>query len=665
MVTSPTRETLWKSKMELAPLPGAGEGGGLVMATSPTREPLWKSQLELAHLPGGRLGRDSSLLSTYRSSPLGSIPAVRPTTAHSRMIAADAMNAALGAGTAQSVESSHNTAETIRQWADAGTPRKSSDQGCSEYTPRMLGSTQLRKDPASARRTSQPEPARTAPQSAHHRVPQSAGRYRDPPPAEALRSSRQSPQSALRYNRERSQSNIEACPMECPVEGHTAHSSERLRHVTERLRPVLATSSKGVGITQYSASQFRVFGSNAMVAWTAVQLCEVLLGTSNKTLKAAALWGLGSLVCEVKDLQNLIGSGNSVMCQIMSDAFAEKDPALQSCAAFALACLARFNARLQLRVASDRDLVQIFAAVLQGSTRSAVLFANLQAVGNICYNNLRAQQEFAAAGALGTIDALCHAKNIRIGTTANRCRATFLQLLSRGPALRVAVSQQGPFNRSPSQASSACTEPSARASEPEMRFSRIRPPSASLDRASPQSPTSQRPVTSTGRMHSSTSPLRKPDRMRQVGVTTGLPATGPAEPGAGWVPVKPTSPRRQASQGSLVSPIQVSTGVSASSGTGTYSVYQPNYAPRPPAGGSLSSPIMNIRRMSVPSPRRPLSDTDSIVAITWSTATGGLERSPFEVDEEALTRIPTKPGIPDYFSQKVAPKDGFMRKKLF
>ena len=70
----------------------------------------------------------------------------------------------------------------------------------------------------------------------------------------------------------------------------------------------------------------------------AVQLCQVLSGTENKAFRAAALWGLGSLVCETTDLQNFIAGGAIIMEQIFSDAV-DADESLQSCAAYTLACL--------------------------------------------------------------------------------------------------------------------------------------------------------------------------------------------------------------------------------------------------------------------------------------------------------------------------------------
>ena len=246
---------------------------------------------------------------------------------------------------------------------------------------------------------------------------------------------------SARYNRERHQSIADACPIECPIQGHAGKPSDRVHHVSARLKTLLPAGRIVAG-TQYGVN-FRVFGTNAMVAWTAVQLCDVLSGLESTTLRAAASWGLGSLVCELPDLQNFIGGSLITMAQIFADAegAGHKDAALQSCAVFAVACLARFNTKLQLRAASNRALVLKIGAVLQESTSTAVLYANLQAVGNICYNNLRAQQQFALDGVLGTVDALCHARDTRIQRTACSCREAFvLLLLSRGPDLRVPVS---------------------------------------------------------------------------------------------------------------------------------------------------------------------------------------------------------------------------------
>ena len=390
-----------------------------------------------------------------------------------------------------------------------------------------------------------------------------------------------------------------AHPMQHPVEGHAGPACDRLKYVTDRLTPLLANENMermGLCRGKYSASKFRVFGANAMVAWTvricmceflcipfpshrpsvrcllknaltlrspylaqAVQLCQVLSGTENKAFRAAALWGLGSLVCETTDLQNFIAGGAIIMEQIFSDAV-DADESLQSCAAYTLACLSRHNRKLQDRIANDRDLIVKISSVLQESTSSNVIFANMQAVGNICCTNLRAQQLCAAEGILGTVDALTQARDGRIRTTASRCHATFVQLLARCPDVRMPAAdmQQGASkthldlgsagstwsSHGPSQ--SFTKKPSE---EPPNSPERLRPPSGNSGGSpagrlhkSPK-PARRRPQTSKGRLSTEGSPVQgRPIGQAMLIVTTKgveqqrMEKSSP-RPNTGWVSI--------------------------------------------------------------------------------------------------------------------------------
>jgi len=457
------------------------------------------------------------------------------------------------------------------------------------------------------------------------------------------------PQSA-RYKRERQQSIADACPMECPVQGHAGHPSDRVKHVSARLQPLLPAGGV-VGGTQYSAHQFRVFGANSMVAWTAVQLCDVVSGHDSTTLRAAAVWGLGSLVCELTDLQNFIG-GSMIAEQIFADAagVGHTDAALQSCAAFAVACLARFNTKLQLRAASKQDLVLKIGAILQESTSPAVLYSNLQAVGNICYNNLRAQQQFASDGILGTVDALCHARDTRIRNTACRCRDTFLLLLSRGPDSRVSISQQAPFDRRGSGASTATDASDAPTipSSPQDRREK-------LELVSPIR--ARRPTTALpGSRTHGISP--RPESAR---IVTCLPPSEQYGGGErGWIPVSPNwnpqSPQLR-SQGSLAEPLQIACTKSPNA-----CAKSPNEHQLRAAAPSSSSPIMNVRRMKTGSTRLQMCHKPGAdICVSWSTSPhteesavqSTIRKASFEQAEDALDRMtPLKTSMPDFFGPK-------------
>ena len=368
-----------------------------------------------------------------------------------------------------------------------------------------------------------------------------------------------------------------AHPMQHPVEGHAGPACDRLKYVTDRLTPLLANENMermGLCRGKYSASKFRVFGANAMVAWTvricmceflcipfpshrpsvrcllknaltlrspylaqAVQLCQVLSGTENKAFRAAALWGLGTLVCETTDLQNFIAGGAIIMEQIFSDAV-DADESLQSCAAYTLACLSRHNGKLQDRIVNDRDVVVKISSVLQESTSSNVIFANMQAVGNICCSNLRAQQLCAAEGILGTVDALTQARDGRIRTTAIRCHATFLQLLARYPEIRMpAADMQQAASKTPLDLGSAGSSWSPLGpSQPFTKKHSEEPPN-SPERLCPTpgsaggspagrlhttpKPARRRPQTSKGRLSTEGSPVqRRPIGQAMLIVTT-------------------------------------------------------------------------------------------------------------------------------------------------
>ena len=374
---------------------------------------------------------------------------------------------------------------------------------------------------------------------------------------EYVSSPKAGPHSAPRFG---AQGKSEDCPMECPVEGHTKQPEDRLKHVTSRLEPLLRGSAKSA---QENLPQFRVFGAHAALAWTAVQLCEVLSSSSSAVLRAGALWGLGSVLCELNDLQNFVGGDNTIMAQIFSDATSQdSSETLQSCAAYAVACLARFNKNMQDRAICERGVVLKFAEVLQESTNSAVLFTNLQAVGNICYNNVRAQQQFAADGVLSTVNALCHARDSRISQTACRCRATFLQLLARAPEVRVSISQQAPFD--PLGLSSSAPEDSDRCqSEPASpcggQPSRLASSYSLSKLASTSLLHRRRPETSKGRLNSNSStcsPLDDTQLSNTLQERHHAPAANTCVPSnrgkAGWLPVKqreiahgPSSPPRQ------------------------------------------------------------------------------------------------------------------------
>ena len=459
----------------------------------------------------------------------------------------------------------------------------------------------------------------------------------------AVQGALRAPLSA-RYNRERHQSIADACPIECPIQGHAGQPSDRVHHVSAHLKTLLPAGRIVAG-TQYSANKFRVFGANAMVAWTAVQLCDVLSGLESTTLRAAAAWGLGSLVCELPDLQNFIG-GSLIAQQIFADAegAGHKDATLQSCAVFAVACLARFNTNLQLRAASNRALVQKIGAVLQESTSTAVLYANLQAVGNICYNNLRAQQQFALDGVLGTVDALCQARDKRIQRTACSCREAFVLLLSRGPDLRLPVSIL-PFDRRASESwdvSDAPTIPS-----PHRR-------STSQHEIISHIP-ARRPTTALGggRMQGSSPRASRPDSARPLGMTS-LPSTEhDTSLERGWVPLK--SPATSSSwnaqsthmrpQGALAQPLQMS---------------QHSSKLKPPS--TSSSPIMNVRRIKTGSKVSPTCQHPGAgICVTWSTSPHAqdtpsqttIRKASFDQAEDALARVSIlKISIPDFLGPK-------------
>ena len=390
--------------------------------------------------------------------------------------------------------------------------------------------------------------------------------------------------------RDRAQGLPEASPMECPVEGHCKSPAERLKHVSSRLEPLLAGFSKA---SQDDVAQFRVFGANAMLACTAVQLCKVLSSSNDARLRAGALWGIGSALCELTDIQNFIGGDSTIMGQVFSAAITS-DAALQSCAAYAIACLARLNTKMQNRAIRERELVLKFAEVLQNSTNPAVLFSNLQAVGNICFNNLRAQQQFASDGVLSTVNALCHARDRRISQTACRCRATFLQLLAREPDARVTVSQQAPFDRSCHESTedsgrswSEVASPSGprpsrpSSSSPSLRFSLRSDLSLPLRR--------QRPDTSKGRLNSETASASKVEGRQPLPSST-LPAAGDSG-STGWVPVKHLNTCGLGIPG-RPTPYK--------GGGGSYSIYQSQ-----PFSAPTSIPSMSVRRIPTSGDKAP------------------------------------------------------------
>jgi hypothetical protein len=441
------------------------------------------------------------------------------------------------------------------------------------------------------------------------------------------------PRHPLPYKQEKEN---EACPMESPVLGHTGYASDRLKHVTERIHPLLNRGP--TASSQYAASQFRVFGSNATVAFTAVQLCEIFMGTDNQALRAAALWGLGALVCEVTDLQNFIGNGSIILSRIIADASGQggASPSLQSCAAFAIACLVRFNNRLQDRAISEPGLVQHVASVLQNSTNPGVIFSYLQAVGNLCYNNVRVQRFFAEAGVLSIVDALSHAKDTRIHKTASRCRETFLQLLARGPELRAVLSSSHcmPFDKSPKQ-----TSPSRPAN-----------PGAVLLPVSQESRPSARPTTACLQQSEVINGFirRRPATAINRTINTSM-----------LVPTKPTSPRKQPSTLQQVL-------------TGSYSMYQPrgftSNSVQTESPGSKLGPSLNVRRIPVSgsaSVTRPISDNDH----AWTTRKGASDDatpciSPLDTLNRSLPLNRSKIsdfGLPVAEGLRRKPTDSFMR----
>ena len=274
---------------------------------------------------------------------------------------------------------------------------------------------------------------------------------------------------------------------------------------------------------------------------------------------------------------------------------------------------------MQDRAICERGVVLKFAEVLQGSTNSAVLFTNLQAVGNICYNNVRAQQQFAADGVLSTVNALCHARDSRISQTACRCRATFWQLLARVPEVRMSISQQAPFDplglsssapdnsdRCPSEPASPC---GGQPSRPASSHSLSKLASTSLLHR-------RRPETSKGRLNSNSSPLEETqlsvytlqERQQAPAANTCVPSSRGK---AGWLPVK----QHEIAHGLSSPPRQL-----FPVGAGSYSMYQP---PPPMCGPSTFAPSMSVRRIPTGHPGLP---NRGGISVTWTTASSRPDR---------------------------------------
>jgi len=349
---------------------GTGDGGGLRETTC-----LWMQKLERA--PKGCRKKYLNLKSdsrTLSSSPLADIRSRVPDTSTPTLSSsplADILSPLLRPATARPVWS--------KETFVCGEEGDSATQ-FSRHAGHNSGSGERHElEPKRRRHSSQAEPSSNAGEivepaarrdDAPTRMLGAAQLRKEEPRGPPQQGFRRAPKGGLQYVRDLPNKETDNCPMECPMGGHRS-PADRLKHVTVRLKPLLA----GAGTTQYSAQQFSVFGHHAMVAWTAVQLCELLSGTNIPTPRAAAMWGLGSLVCEVVELQNFIAGGAIIISQIFSDACrppaeADKaDEALQSCAVYAIACLTRFNTRLQDRAIADRNLVQNFTAVLLGSTK--------------------------------------------------------------------------------------------------------------------------------------------------------------------------------------------------------------------------------------------------------------------------------------------------------
>ena len=266
------------------------------------------------------------------------------------------------------------------------------------------------------------------------------------------------------------------------------------------------------------------------------------------------------------------------------------------------------------------------------------------------YFQAGAQQNCAAEGVLSAVDSLCYSKDNTVRTTACRCRATFLQLLSRGPGVRVAVSPQRPFDPSLGHALSANTEPSSRTAESVVR---LRPPSAlnvlsqfSQDLSSPSSGGRRRPMTAHTKT-SSVSPLRSSHSTLQLSVSTfpehvsqlrhspaGRPDTT-ASALSGWLPGKHNCDRDR--DRDHTAPMTM--GVASASRYHLQPAVTP-YQPRPPTGVGSTSPIMHARRISSVSPVRALPEG----AINWTTVDSTsppASRSPaFGRVEDSLSRLP-------------------------